>query len=188
MKGDELRLPVSRILGSVNAMDSDNHHREASNPRRMAILSHSLGNSALRFDGKNITCTSEHYGSFSIPLVDVAVIGEFTTANGPYVDDWFLVFVPRSGGKWFEASMYAEGCEELREQLSTSLGCSIHSSLCATTDFASRIIWPLSLADRPLFTISPIGGSGFLRRLKLFVTPEVSCSLSPDALSAIDRK
>lgn len=152
------------------------------------IQSHALDNSTLRFDGKHISYTSEHYGSFSILLSDVAVIGEFTTANGPYIDDWFLVFVPRSGDNWFEASMYAEGCEELKEQLSAVLGCSLHSRLVTKTDFASRIIWPLLLTDHPLFNISPVIGSSFLHQLKLFLSPEVSCSLSPDTLSAIERK
>jgi len=83
--------------------------------------------------------------------------------------------------------MYADGREEFWTRLSNALGCSIHSNLYASTDLASRIIWPLALADRPLFTFSPVKGSGFLRRLKLFMSPEVSRSLSPDALSAIER-
>ena len=171
-------------------MDSDSgmQPREVARLRRKAISSHLLDASTIRFDGKLVTYTSEHYGSFSIPLSDIAVIGEFTTANGPYVDDWFLAFVPHGGGNWFEASMYAEGREDLWEQLSLALDCSIRSSLYATTDLASRIIWPLALANRPLFTFSPVTGSGFLRRLKLFISPEVSCSLSPDTLSAIVQK
>jgi hypothetical protein len=109
----------------------------------------------LRFDNSVIACTSQHYSSFSLPLAEVAVIGEFTTDNGPVIDDWFLVFVRRDGSEWFEASMYAGGIESLREQLSAALGSSIIGSLAASTDFASRIIWPVALAGRPLFTFSP---------------------------------
>ena len=141
----------------------------------------------LDFDGSLITYTSQHYGSFSVPLSEVAVIGEFTTDNGPVIDDWFWVFVPRSGVEWFEASMYAEGIESFREHISTALGSTIIGGLAASTDFASRIIWPSALADRPLFTFSPVTGSTFLRRFKLSMLPEMFHSLSPDALSAIER-
>ncbi len=155
---------------------------ETTAPTRKAAQS-----GALRLDDSLITYTSQHYGSFSVALSEIAVIGEFTTDNGPYIDDWFLVFVPRSGRQWFEASVYAEGAEAFRDQLSAALGCSIWGSLFASTDFASRILWPGALADRPLFTFSPVTASSFLRRLKLSMLPEVSRSLSPDALSAIER-
>lgn len=141
----------------------------------------------LRFDASLITYISRYYGSFSIPLSEVAVVGEFTTDNGPFIDDWFLVFVPRIGDDWFEASMYAVGIESFREQLSSALGFTIIGSLAASTDFTSRILWPPALTDRPLFTFSPVTGFGFIRRIKLFMQPEISHSLSPDALSAIER-
>lgn len=142
----------------------------------------------INFDGSLISYTSSHYGSFTFPLSEVAVIGEFTTDNGPYIDDWFLVFVPDRGRGWFEASMYAEGIDSMREQLSAALGSSIYGAgLFASTDFASRILWPAALGDRPLFTFSLVTASSFLRRLKLSILPEVSRSLSPDALSAMER-
>ena len=115
------------------------------------------------------------------------MIGEFTTDNGPLIDDWFLVFVPRTGREWFEVSMYAAGIQSFREQLSSALGLTIIGGLAASADFASRILWPSALADRPLFTFNPVTGSGFIRRLKLSIRPEISPSLSPDALSAIEQ-
>ncbi len=118
-------------------------------------------------------------------MSEVAVIGEFTTDHGPFVDDWFLVFVPRSS-EWFEASMYSEGCEQARDRLSCALGVTLASGLAASTDFASRVIWPIELADRPLFTFNRESGSGFLRRLKLSILPEIGLRLSSDVLSAVE--
>ncbi len=142
----------------------------------------------IQFDGTLITYSSAAYVSFSIPLSEVAIIGEFTTDNGPFTDDWFLVFVPRSGGDWFEASMYADGVDPLRQKLSAALGTSIYGpTLFASTDFASRIVWPSALADRPLFAFTPVTGSSFLRRIKLAIFPEIRRRLSPDALEAIER-
>ena len=90
------------------------------------------------FDGTIIAYTSEHYGSFSVSLADIAVVGEFTTDSGPFIDDWFLVFVPRSGREWFEASMFANGIEQVREQLCIALGFSFQVGLAASVRCASR--------------------------------------------------
>lgn len=141
----------------------------------------------LRFDGSVISYTSRYYGTFSIPLSEVAVIGEVTTQNGPGIDDWFIVFVPRCGSDWFEASMYADSCDQFLGQLSAKLGVPMDRSLYASTDFASCIIWPVRLAGRPVFTFKPVTDSSFLRRLKLRILPEVTQCLSEDTLSVIEQ-
>ena len=82
--------------------------------------------------------------------------------------------------------MNAEGIDSVREKLSDALGSPIISSFAASTDFASRIIWPIALADRPLFSFTPVTASGFLRRIKLSMLPEVSHQLSPDARAAME--
>ena len=124
----------------------------------------------LLFDGSHISYISDDYGRFSVPLHDVAVVGEFTTSEGPFIDDWFLVFVPRSGDRWFAASVYADGTSELLAHLSTILGCALPLALANSARRANRIIWPAALADRPLLT-----------------SAHRSCSLSVDALSAAER-
>ena len=76
---------------------------------------------SIRLDGDVITYASRLYGSFSLPVEDIAVIGEFTTDNGPVIDDWFLVFVCR-GGDWFKSPIYSDGSEGVRKGLSMALG------------------------------------------------------------------
>ena len=66
----------------------------------------------LRFDGSLITYASQRYDSFSVPLSEVAVIGEFTTDNGPFIDDGFLVLVHRTGEFVF-ATRAAHACRAL---------------------------------------------------------------------------
>ena len=141
----------------------------------------------LCFDHSVFSDTSRYYGSFSLPVSEVAVIGEWTNQDGPGLDDWFLVAVPRGGGGWFEASMYARRADDVRTQFSAAVGESLQVGLAYSTDFASRIIWPPAFAERPLFTFRRVTGSGFLRRLKLLIVPEVTHDLSPDALSAIEH-
>jgi hypothetical protein len=139
---------------------------------------------SIRLNGDVITYASRLFGSFSLPVEDIAVIGEFTTDNGPVIDDWFLVFVCR-GGDWFEASIYSDGSEGVRKGLSMALGANLDLSLAGSTDFASRVVWPTEIAGRPLFEFEIVSGTGFLRRLKLAILPEIRHSLTSEVLTAV---
>jgi hypothetical protein len=139
---------------------------------------------SIRLSEDVITYTSRLYGSFSLPVEEIAVIGEFTTNNGPVIDDWFLVFVCR-GGDWFEVSVYSDGSEGVLEGLSTALGANLDLGLVASTDFASRVVWPTEIAGRPLFEFEIESGTGFLRRLKLAILPENRHGLTSEVLAAV---
>ena len=128
---------------------------------------------------------SRDLGSFAVPLNELAAVGEYTTDNGPLVDDWFLVFVRKDSADWLEASMYAEGTAEFLEQLSVTLGIAIETRLAASTDFTSRVIWPESIACRPLFDFRPVAATNFLHRLKLAIIPEITLQLSADVRSTV---
>ncbi len=139
----------------------------------------------LSLDGHIISYVSSHFGSFSVPVAEVAVIGEFTTDNGPFIDDWFLACICRDGN-WFEASAYADGFNDVLEGLSAILGTSVCCELYGAADFASRIIWPSSLAGHPLFEFSGAAGAGFLQRLRLAILPQICRSLTPEVLVVIN--
>src|SRR5690349_10795028 len=88
---------------------------------------------------------SRDYGSWMLPVKDLKAVGEYTTESGPFIDDWFLVFVDSPSAGWYEASIYAEGREAFRSELATLLGVdSFDVALAASSNFASRIIWPKS--------------------------------------------
>jgi hypothetical protein len=138
----------------------------------------------LSFDGRIVSYTSQHYGSFSLPLAEVGVIGEFTTDNGPFIDDWFLVFVPRDGRDFFEASMDAEHSNEVRMQLAGALGGELSTNLVFSTDFRSRVLWPPALVGKPLYTFADelSEATGFWERLRLRFSQRVIHRLSQDVL------
>jgi hypothetical protein len=140
---------------------------------------------ALSFDGTVITYTSGCYGAFSVPLSELAVIGEYTNPNGPFLDDWFLVFVCRNDGTWYEASMYAEGIDTITQQLTEVFGSCPYIGLANSANYASRIKWPTALVGRPLFTFTPVTGSDLIGSIKLFFKPQTSIDLSPDTRSAL---
>lgn len=82
---------------------------------------------------------------FSIPLAKVAIIGDFTTDNGPFIDDRLMVFVLYDGGEWFEASMYAYGMRSFHELVSNAIGSSMIAGLASSVDFTNRTFGPWSL-------------------------------------------
>ena len=53
----------------------------------------------------------------TISIGDVIVIGEYTTDAGPFFDDWFLVFVYKTGD-WDSISNYANRIDILKQHLS----------------------------------------------------------------------
>ena len=44
--------------------------------------------------------------AWELPIAELKVVGEYTTPNGPYIDDYFYVFL--STNYWYEASFYCQ--------------------------------------------------------------------------------
>ena len=82
-----------------------------------------------------------------IDVRDIRLVGEFTTALGPFTEDWFVVFMTRKSDKYFEAPVGAiiDRIPEIGNQLETELVL----ELFASTDNASRVVWPENLAGEP---------------------------------------
>ena len=92
---------------------------------------------------------------WQLPVGSVVVFAEYTNPNGPFLDDYFLVFAFMEGDQWFvrTASFYANGRDEMLEVLSAQWCVSLRFGLCALTDWKSRVIWPEELVDQEYFTI-----------------------------------
>lgn len=101
-----------------------------------------------------------------VSLLSVAIVGEYTTANGPYVDDYFFVFVTKPQGHHFHASYYAKGCEALLAALEDRLGAKIRCSLVKSTKLTSRCMWPPQLAGHALFRFTRIPSGGGWNRVR----------------------
>ncbi len=101
---------------------------------------------------------------WELPLSSVRVIGEATTPNGPYLDDYSFCFAcgPDS---WYEASFYAGGGEEFLRSLGARLGFRPELQLVGSTDFASSVIWPAHLKGKPMFKYVPVVPRTWLGKL-----------------------
>ena len=150
----------------------------------IATTERAARNGTISFDGSAVVYRTTTDESVSTPISEIAVIGEFTTPEGPWADDWFLVFVLRGSGEWIRFPMYVEGIETLSDRLSGHLGSRVHACLANRTDFMSRIMWPPRLIGRPLFTLTSVREGNFLRRLISSIAQEIGYRLSPEALSA----
>jgi hypothetical protein len=171
---------MSSDVGAPNGRNSIAPH--GSKRTRAAVKS-----GLIRLDGAVVRFNSRKHGSFAIPLDHVAAIGEYTTDNGPLVDDWFLVFVLNDGADWLEASMYAEGIAAFLNELSAALSTPMDVGLAASADFKSRVIWPPTVGGRRLFEFSPITANRFLRRIKLAIIPEMAHQLSAEVRIAVKQ-
>ncbi len=123
---------------------------------------------------------SAAYGSWRLPVGAVKIVGEFTNDNGPFLDDWFLIFVTAEQG-WYEASMSAEGTKEFLHELAMRLGAdNLLVELAGATDYDSRILWPAALRGEPLFDITSVA-IPWWRKLLRFGAGELSIRLSRSA-------
>ncbi len=105
----------------------------------------------LSLKDSTLSYASPVYGTWQIPVSEIIAFGEYTTDNGPYIDDWFMVFVTQDFN-WVEASNYCGGSAAVRDELARRWGVeSLYGKLWGHTEFASRVIWPLALADQRLF-------------------------------------
>jgi hypothetical protein len=134
-------------------------HREKQRPRPR-----------LWIDGAFLQCEVDGQPGWRIGLSELACVGEYTTAHGPWADDYFVVFATKNG-LYYEAAVYS-GVEKVLEALSAALGSALKLGLIQSTEFSSRVAWPPELEGRPLF----VGGK------KIGVNPEVRRLTEPRQL------
>jgi hypothetical protein len=115
---------------------------------------------------------------WSLPVDSLILVGERTTDHGPFQPDYFYVFLGGVPVSHYEAPMYAN--PGLLEDLGRLLGAELVPGLNNRTDFASRVIWPEVLADKPLLEFKPAPRGGLLGRIVDRFVPLVASEWSLD--------
>src|SRR5262245_9714586 len=95
----------------------------------------------IRIEDRTITYQVGGTVCWSLPLADLELLGEYTDPNGPFVDDYFFVFIRRPQHHWNEASFYASGRDELLDELAVLLGAKLDCGLVNSTEYNSRVMW-----------------------------------------------
>jgi hypothetical protein len=126
-------------------------------------------------------------GSWTLPLADLVVFDEYTNPSGPFLDDYYFVFVVDFQHA-YGASFYSEGRERFLGELSERLGVQLECGLLGSTDFASNVLWPPDLAGQPLYQFAekptPTIGAKLLR---WFGIGGVDATYSPQVLAKLER-
>lgn len=94
---------------------------------------------------------SDEFPRWTLPIDTVKVIGEYTTQEGPFIEDHFLVFVDTEN-KLYEIPIVADGLTELLNKISLLIKYELKISLYFSTEFKSKVIYPEILRDEDLFT------------------------------------
>jgi hypothetical protein len=87
-----------------------------------------------------------------IPVDEIKLIGEYTTGNGPLIDDWFIVFMT-SATDWKHISEYTPGMQKMLQELGQLLDAEIVGSLSWSTSWITNIIWPPSVAEVEMWDV-----------------------------------
>lgn len=91
---------------------------------------------------------------WSFALADVAVIGFYTIAVWPGVDDYFCVLV-RHSGEWEEFPPGIEGTESVWSAIEQFCEVSLPYLLVGSSEWVSEIVWPVELRGQPLLELLP---------------------------------
>jgi hypothetical protein len=117
------------------------------------------------------------FGDWEVPVADLRLVGEATNEEGPFLDDWMLVFATGPEG-WREASMYAPGHDKFLCELGQMLGGPLFPALAGSTTFASRVLWPQQLYGQPVFTYNARRAASVAGRLLEGLLGPTSCTRS----------
>jgi hypothetical protein len=99
---------------------------------------------------------STTYGNWRIPASSIRLIGEYTNQSGPYLDDYFFVFVTKGEVGWSEASFYCQGRDEAWKNLAELFPGLASPGLCNSADFKSRALWPHIYEGREFLRFQPM--------------------------------
>jgi hypothetical protein len=127
---------------------------------------------------------SGDYGNWEVSLDDVALLGEYTTQDGPMIEDHYFVVVSKCGEE-FELPVTASGADEMQQTICRMLDVETVPRLTLNADFASRIMAPRSLQEQPLFVFE-VQRKSFLQ--KLFSGGRMNRCLSQNAKSVLQSR
>jgi hypothetical protein len=138
---------------------------------------------SITIDNEHIQFRSKGYGNWDLDVNTVLLIGEYTTQDGPMMEDYFVVMVTENRNE-FEIPVNVKGFHDFLKEVARRMHVDISRKLMFSTDFASRVIAPISLEGHPLYI--------FEKEKKpfwkgLFTLSRMTRTLSPAVVDYIGR-
>lgn len=121
-----------------------------------------------------------------IEVKDIQLVGEYTTDEGPVINDWFLVFI-LSEDNVMQIPLYVNGREAMLQYLSQFLGAEVAPRLVGSAGCATTLLWPPEVAGKPMWDLEELAPVTFGEKLKALVGlgKPTRIHLTPDALSVL---
>lgn len=146
----------------------------------------------LRVDGSSLKCNDDSgMRRWSLPIETIVLISEYTTNEGPWLDDYFLVFVTVEEGQFYfsTCSFYADGRDEVIARLGERLGSPTALGLVNSTDWKSRVVWPPELAGTEYFTFKEVPTQSLREKArKWLLGPTLEYSISRPVRDYLHRQ
>lgn len=103
-----------------------------------------------------------------VSIGSIVLVAEYTTNEGPYADDYFLIFVTIENGRLSVStcSFYSLGRDEILTTLRERLNSAIELELQGSTEWQSRVVWPIEMAGIKYFTFSELPAKTLGQKLK----------------------
>lgn len=121
----------------------------------------------LEIDGEVLKCRDQK-GTvvWETPISKIVLIAEYTSNEGPWIDDYYLHFWTNEGGQLFRctATLHADGRDEMLQSLSAKLGAKLELGLCDATWWTSRIVWPPELLGHVYYSFRESQPKSWLQR------------------------
>lgn len=136
-------------------------------------------NSSIKLDANTIVCENNSE-LLKISINDLELIGEYTNEDGPYLNDWFFVFIVAPKHEQYHVSMYSEGRDDFLSALSQHLNYQLETSLFNSAHLNSNIIWPECLEGKKLYRFEPVRSGSLWGRFLQWVSPEFHNKLTDD--------
>ncbi|MEQ8471406.1 MAG: hypothetical protein RIC35_09475 [Marinoscillum sp.] len=114
----------------------------------------------LKIRNGQLELTENNQTPWSIEANSILLIGEYTTEDGPFVDDYFFIF-GNSDGTLYTVSNDHANDPTLWIELSNILNSHVKPELVNSTHFNSRIMFPENLIGEPLFNLITSGSGEF---------------------------
>ena|ERR1700722_2043331 len=142
----------------------------------------------LRFENSDIVYSSEEKELWRLPLAKLRAIGEYTTSEGPYLDDYFIVFVSDKAD-FCTASFYADGRIPFLLTLSEKIGDKINLGLSNSANWKTRGVWPKAIEGQEFLHRIPEPKAKNLKgKLRQFLHPRASLKLTQPVIEIINQK
>lgn len=119
---------------------------------------------------------------WSVSLDKLKLIGEYTTAPGFDFDDYYFVFA-ETEESMYQVSSFLIDHKTFWPELSAKLNIELAPSLCASTQWATNIIFPEALQGKELFETveNKSGKNTFITKIISFLKNKEEIRLTDEA-------